>query len=159
MAQEAKIEMQDLSDMSEIAAEEKSLELKGDLNDKQETSGSLPPSPAPSVNSILSTHSSVTESQTRIPTQKVIDSVNDPMPPLPVRKENDMRVEVDRWTMDESHRMCSICLCEYDDGDVLRRLFCNHHFHAGCIDKWLLRENCTRTLCPICKEDVLRGKT
>ena len=32
--------------------------------------------------------------------------------------------------------MCSICISEYCKGETLRRLHCNHSFHAECIDMW-----------------------
>lgn len=46
---------------------------------------------------------------------------------------------------------CCICLSAYDDGDELRELPCNHHFHCTCIDKWLL----ICATCPLCKFDIL----
>lgn len=42
---------------------------------------------------------------------------------------------------------CSICLSEFQVGDCLRKLRCSHHFHAECIDKWLLE----RSVCPCCR--------
>ena len=46
--------------------------------------------------------------------------------------------------------MCSICISEYCKGEILRRLHCNHSFHAECIDMWFQDNRC----CPICKQDV-----
>ncbi|XP_047321764.1 E3 ubiquitin-protein ligase At4g11680-like [Impatiens glandulifera] len=48
---------------------------------------------------------------------------------------------------------CCICLCTYDDGDELRELPCYHHFHCGCIDKWL-HMNAT---CPLCKFNISKN--
>lgn len=45
---------------------------------------------------------------------------------------------------------CAVCLTEFSQGDVLRRLPCCHKFHKGCIDIWLTR---SRT-CPLCLHDV-----
>jgi len=46
---------------------------------------------------------------------------------------------------------CPICLNEFDDGDVVRRLgVCGHSFHKSCIDLWLLR----RADCPLCKRHI-----
>ncbi|KAE9455850.1 hypothetical protein C3L33_12242, partial [Rhododendron williamsianum] len=48
---------------------------------------------------------------------------------------------------------CCICLHQYVDGAELCALPCRHHFHVGCISKWL-RINAT---CPLCKFNILRG--
>lgn len=45
---------------------------------------------------------------------------------------------------------CMICLCEYEQGEVLRTLPCFHSYHRDCIDKWL-QEN---KKCPVCKTPI-----
>ncbi|TKY62767.1 E3 ubiquitin protein ligase RIE1 [Spatholobus suberectus] len=50
---------------------------------------------------------------------------------------------------------CCICLCPYVDGAELHRLPCTHHFHCGCISRWLR----TKATCPLCKFNILRGDT
>ena len=45
---------------------------------------------------------------------------------------------------------CAICLCDFRDGDFLRRIpTCSHHFHVGCIDIWLKNSG----NCPICRSE------
>ncbi|KAJ2614124.1 hypothetical protein H4S08_001859 [Coemansia sp. RSA 1365] len=51
---------------------------------------------------------------------------------------------------DPEDNVCAICLCEYDDGDILRLLPCNHHLHQGCVDEWLH----INQSCPLCKRVV-----
>lgn len=48
-------------------------------------------------------------------------------------------------------RQCYICLCDYDEGDRLRALPCNHEYHMSCIDKWLKEVN---RVCPVCRHNV-----
>ena len=38
---------------------------------------------------------------------------------------------------DSSNGSCVVCLMNYSNKEKLRRLPCNHDFHAKCIDKWL----------------------
>lgn len=52
-------------------------------------------------------------------------------------------------------RECSICLAEFEDGDVLRDLPCGHSMHAGCVDRWLTNVSPT---CPVCRAQVLDGE-
>ncbi|ORX85446.1 hypothetical protein K493DRAFT_319969 [Basidiobolus meristosporus CBS 931.73] len=55
---------------------------------------------------------------------------------------------------DPEDAVCVICLEEYGDGDLVRKLHCNHHFHQPCLDEWLL----INKFCPLCKASVLQGK-
>ena len=47
---------------------------------------------------------------------------------------------------------CSVCLGEYMVGEEVRVLpKCNHMFHRGCIDHWLITRS---PFCPICRNCV-----
>lgn len=54
---------------------------------------------------------------------------------------------------DEGDRVCSICLADYVDGDIIHILPCpgngTHAFHASCVQQWLSRDRS----CPVCKHD------
>lgn len=45
---------------------------------------------------------------------------------------------------------CSICLSEFEAGDLLRKLPCGHRFHGQCVDTWL----CRNRKCPLCNHSV-----
>ncbi|XP_021911680.1 E3 ubiquitin-protein ligase RNF165-like [Carica papaya] len=46
---------------------------------------------------------------------------------------------------------CCICQDDYEEGDEVGKLDCEHEFHFNCITKWLVIKN----TCPICKEKGL----
>lgn len=48
---------------------------------------------------------------------------------------------------------CSICLCEYECGEKLIRLPCDHLYHEQCLNSWT--ENHVR--CPLCNYDLMDG--
>ncbi|KAL4232072.1 E3 ubiquitin-protein ligase rnf38 [Mactra antiquata] len=45
---------------------------------------------------------------------------------------------------------CVVCMCEFENRQLLRVLPCYHEFHVKCIDKWLK----TNRTCPICRADA-----
>lgn len=48
--------------------------------------------------------------------------------------------------------VCSICLCEYKDSEMLRMLpDCRHCFHLYCVDAWLK----LNASCPVCRNSPL----
>ncbi|KAI9478461.1 MAG: hypothetical protein EXX96DRAFT_570966 [Benjaminiella poitrasii] len=54
---------------------------------------------------------------------------------------------------DVQDQLCVICLSNYEDGDILCKLWCGHHFHKACVHEWLA----LNFRCPMCKQDS-RGK-
>ncbi|KAK9103769.1 hypothetical protein Sjap_021023 [Stephania japonica] len=48
--------------------------------------------------------------------------------------------------------MCSICLCDYKEGEMMRMMpDCRHFFHLGCVDAWLR----IHASCPVCRNSPL----
>ncbi|XP_078159648.1 uncharacterized protein LOC144555254 isoform X1 [Carex rostrata] len=45
---------------------------------------------------------------------------------------------------------CVVCMEEYEKGDKMGTLRCEHHFHTGCIKNWLQMKNS----CPVCKSEA-----
>jgi hypothetical protein len=45
---------------------------------------------------------------------------------------------------------CVICQCDYDDGDQVKTLTCQHQFHDDCVMQWLKNHS----TCPICKTSL-----
>jgi len=55
-----------------------------------------------------------------------------------------------RWSC-ELGKSCTVCMCTFQHGDRVRRLFCGHDFHADCVDGWLARS----CVCPMrCNIDL-----
>ncbi|KAA3457548.1 receptor-like proteiny region, transmembrane domain and RING domain-containing protein 1 [Gossypium australe] len=46
---------------------------------------------------------------------------------------------------------CAICLEDYNDGELLKVLPCQHDFHSSCVESWLTKWG---TFCPVCKLDM-----
>lgn len=69
-------------------------------------------------------------------------------PPSEIEPEHDI-LEIP----DVQDQVCVICLSTYEDGDILCRLWCKHHFHKACVHEWLA----LNFRCPMCKQDS-RGK-
>eukprot|EP00828_Plagiopyla_frontata_P010119 TRINITY_DN15303_c0_g1_i1.p4 TRINITY_DN15303_c0_g1~~TRINITY_DN15303_c0_g1_i1.p4 ORF type:complete len:108 (+),score=17.60 TRINITY_DN15303_c0_g1_i1:498-821(+) len=47
--------------------------------------------------------------------------------------------------------ICAVCQCQWEQGDLLKTLHCNHNYHAQCIDEWLKKNK----NCPVCKQDAI----
>ena len=62
--------------------------------------------------------------------------------------------DADNTTMGfgQSQMLCSICLDDFEDGEQVRELRCNHIFHVQCIDEWLR----TKDVCPLCNRSTAR---
>lgn len=59
----------------------------------------------------------------------------------------------DSEVANEKELQCSICLCEFEGEEEVRRLPCKHYFHRGCIDGWLRISRA----CPMCNTDIAKA--
>ena len=48
---------------------------------------------------------------------------------------------------------CPICFADFEAGEQVRTLECDHVFHTECVDPWLVRQ---RNECPLCRRAVGR---
>lgn len=54
--------------------------------------------------------------------------------------------------LDLPNTNCSVCTCDYETDDQIRKLnTCRHYFHKTCIDTWLVDNN----TCPLCRSNVI----
>ncbi|MDA9846586.1 E3 ubiquitin protein ligase [Flavobacteriaceae bacterium] len=51
----------------------------------------------------------------------------------------------------EEEEICTICIEEFKEGDIIRTLHCNHIFHKKCIDEWFDKKE----VCPNCNQPAL----
>ncbi|XP_072834918.2 E3 ubiquitin-protein ligase RNF181 isoform X2 [Pogona vitticeps] len=45
---------------------------------------------------------------------------------------------------------CPVCLLEFEEDETVRKMPCQHLFHAGCILPWLGKTNS----CPLCRHEL-----
>ena len=48
--------------------------------------------------------------------------------------------------------VCSVCLEEFKEDDILKKLNCEHIFHKDCLEPWLNNNNRN---CPLCRTDII----
>lgn len=56
-----------------------------------------------------------------------------------------------KFVAGDPYETCCICLDDFEVGDKLRILPCDHGYHSKCIDPWLLK---TKRICPQCRKKV-----
>lgn len=73
-------------------------------------------------------------------------------PPKPRGASQDLidSIPLEKFSAETSETSCAVCLSDFDEHSMLRRLPCGHSFHSACVDKWL-KQNKT---CPLCVQDV-----
>ena len=52
---------------------------------------------------------------------------------------------------------CSICLGKMKHKHYIAKTFCNHFFHAKCMDKWIendINNSKKYKSCPLCRENI-----
>ena len=52
---------------------------------------------------------------------------------------------------DDSECKCLVCQCEYEMGEQLCRLPCQHSFHMDCVKPWLMKKD----VCPYCRQCIV----
>ncbi|KAG9072151.1 hypothetical protein KI688_006375 [Linnemannia hyalina] len=112
--------------------------------------------PAPLSIGTLSATSSKTSSPLLSPLGSVAASVavsiaeeSDDLP-QPHQTLQAQEVQAQEEEFNNGDQECAICLSDFEDGDELRHLYCNHLFHRNCVDRWLVRN----AFCPKCKRGI-----
>ena len=51
----------------------------------------------------------------------------------------------------DSSVKCLVCQFPFEDGEQIRILPCQHHFHNSCVDQWLMQKD----HCPYCRQSIV----
>ncbi len=71
---------------------------------------------------------------------------------VPLGMAETKQLPIRPYLPDESQiERCAICVEDFNHGENLRWLPCDHCFHPECIDEWLTGHS---SLCPLCKNSV-----
>ena len=68
------------------------------------------------------------------------------------RERQRMQRQRQQQEEDEEGPCCTVCLCEFEEGEEMTTLPCLHSFHKECCTQWL-REKST---CPMCNVDLVK---
>ena len=60
---------------------------------------------------------------------------------------NDIKKRLTEKELDNIETECSICLCDFEDDEKVKRLKCGHMFHIDCVKEWLTKHNYTCSVC------------
>jgi len=61
------------------------------------------------------------------------------------------KLPIHKFKNGDPFETCCICLDDFEEGDKLRILPCDHGYHYKCIDPWLLKN---KRICPQCRKRV-----
>ncbi|GBM34230.1 E3 ubiquitin-protein ligase RNF115 [Araneus ventricosus] len=76
-------------------------------------------------------------------------------PPLPKEKIDEIpTVNICQEQVDKNLQ-CTVCMEDFEQGEPVRRLTCDHHFHDNCIIPWLELHG----TCPICRKLLNDGSS
>ena len=66
------------------------------------------------------------------------------------------KLPIHKFKQGDPFETCCICLDDFEEGDKLRILPCDHGYHSKCIDSWLLKH---KRICPQCRKRVFSRGT
>ncbi|TRY79078.1 hypothetical protein TCAL_05915 [Tigriopus californicus] len=64
------------------------------------------------------------------------------------------RLPIIKFKTSDPYETCCICLEDFEEGEKLRILPCDHGYHSKCIDPWLVKN---KRICPQCRKRVFGG--
>lgn len=66
------------------------------------------------------------------------------------------KLPIHKFKAGDPFETCCICLDDFEVGEKLRILPCDHGYHAKCIDPWLVK---TKRICPQCRKRVFESNS
>lgn len=54
------------------------------------------------------------------------------------------------WNKQSDSSSCTICMCDFEEGEIIKSVKCGHNFHSECLKQWIMRE----PNCPCCRTNI-----
>lgn len=81
---------------------------------------------------------------------QLMQQVEGGAPPAPADLVNQLTTQPFNEELQNSSTQCSICMTDYEMGESVIPLTCEHFFHPECIRSWLAHHNS----CPVCRTSL-----
>ena len=60
------------------------------------------------------------------------------------------QLPIEKYSTTGTEESCTICLCEFEQDQLVTKIPCHHRFHKECFIKWLE----VNKICPVCRADI-----
>jgi len=104
----------------------------------------------PTYDDLLNLQELIGQVKPQVTTKEELYKHSDQLYEVKLNNNTQIGSKTDYKTLEvDQFERCQICLTEYEDSDIVRKLSsCNHFYHRCCVDNWLLNG---KNNCPLCR--------